>query len=1378
MINYILLFITVVVGSVEDPVQRYIDALTMQHGRLENPASLIQLHVDSESQNTVVSKKKPRKVRDLDCDAVVDYSDAIEDACHSWRYSVLVQTKTKLEGNARNMTTAAMNLQAINGSLNGDPLTGYGLGQLIDLQHAVLYGGSNILESGQEVKYRGLIRNVLAYGLAARNLYDQSVGVMDTAWTNFASVMDQLAEFMGDQQTKKYMLAIADGMADSEIRQKSLLISINQMKTDMVDSGNVLLEDIADRANAAQKPFLVQYTKLVSKKDDVKKSFTEGQQKASDKLEQVTSFLNDHAVAKMADYIDKMTATGQTDIKKARDDFFNFAHDEAKAFKTDVDKMAQIFSTDSDSFISKEQADWVSAATQQQVDLNSKQRDLKRKSEDESASIKLEDATEMASMNDMAVNLTDWLDTNIYASQDAVLKVSDQLKKLRSSAETVGKDVGNEFNNLLQELTDGTTSQRDKISSFMKLAADSSASELAALVQSAAKMRDGLGTSQSGAYADISSLIANLQVKLAQKAQDQGGVSADVQKALSLGQDTSQAKIGSTGQYQAGMVGQASSGVLSDAEDVLNWLRDSSVTQSGNSSMINRDLQSATAAGASAITDQADLQRQNALGLIQKLRALSSAGGKGASQSLNDASDAAQSLLASLSSVRDGTTSLSSLMADRSGALQDKLSSIAKQLGVSDDSASQMFSNLFRTAASDADTKISQLLESKAGNVRNQATTDGGQVSQAQNQVDSLTEETESAQKRAAESDAKFQSQLDQVSQTLDSQFSDRLARDAAIKTAITTGLGTTRDTLAAQAKKALDSVSATRQALADDATVQLDKDLGSLASKVSIASKQQFDQMTDSFGQIQGPGRTDVIRASTQLDQSISDFSKFFSSMVKTAGTADSAVDIMEREFKSNSTLIATSLSNSTVSRIGTDLNQSASQLVGFLKTVPRRISEQIKIIEDSFVSTDQQLAMKAKILESMANKTMTDEERAALSHEMDNLKKSQSLMSDFQVVQRQALNEVFTRQSGLLGKTGGTLGDLQGIANSVSNMLNNNAAINDRVDQAMAKSRVDFDSATSAMNQAVTTTNSSLGRQLDASNSQAGFSTNISNAQMGALIESANRDGSLAAQTASDVTDSSDAAISEKRTKLDAMVAMLQANRNTLLEATQRTLNAANSTSDQFKMDIESNGADRDQQLFIVKNAVQRLLQLWAQYTDTQNRKFNRWNKTEDEYYGQVMGNLRSLNQSAMDEATKTQAILQGDELASSKAILQLVQLENELGAILEQTRDAGQALNVSTERSADQLGEEIYRVDSTDKSLDDQARDSASGQASDMEAQADKQASGILESIHVQLPGTSATKGSLLQEEDVEALNDDTLRNEIDALDSAFNRMGKSD
>ena len=1352
-------------GIVGRNVDDWVRRLTLQ-GDLDSQlgGSLIEVHLNNH-RHAVASEDKKKRVRDLDCDAIEDDIDAVETQCHFHRYDVLKSLVSRLVGNGQSVSSIQTQLGVINTTLFGDEYNTEGISDLMNVQHLVLYGGSNMTADGKTITYPGLARSVAAYAAAASRLGNQTKAVMDTAWSNFLTVTSQLKEFLGEHQTKKFMDAVAEGMESGQLMQKSLLLTVNNMKQDTADVGNNALEKIADEANAAQPGIEKRIASLEALRDQTVQTMNANLEKGSKKLSEVTDFFNSQVPSRMADYIDRLTSNGAIAVKKARDDFFSLAHDKGAQFKTEVDKLVDIFNTNSQALLEGETLDWNQAVAEEQLRIQSKQKQLSRTSEDTSANLKLEDAAELATMNDMAVNVTDTLDTAIYTSQDAILKVSDQLKKLRTSADNIGKNVKDEFNNLLQDLTDGTTNQREKVSNFLKLAADSNADELAALVQSAARMRDSLGSNQAGAYADISAFIANMQVKLAQKAQNEGSVSTDVQKALAIGKDMSDSKLSAVDSFLAGNVQVASGELKNSASDVMGWLLDASISLGGNSSLVNRDMAGAAASGSAAVAAKVELQHEIALSQIQKLRALSLAGGQGASKSLNDASVAAQAILSSLQNVRGGTASLNELMSDRSGALSEKLSAIASQLGMSDEAAAKMFANLVKTASTDADMKISSLLNLRVTSIKNRATNDGAAVEAQMNEVNALADAREEIDSRAAEASDKFQAKLGDLAQELDAGFQDRMSRDATIKTAVESGLSNTRAMLATQAKKAFDSIGANRQAMGDDAIAQLDKDIDALNVKIKAVSRTQFDRVTESLGTLNGPDSTDMIRAGTQLNQAVDSFKKFFADMSSVVVSGDSILDQVDRVFRKNASELSNSLTNSTASEVPIRLQKRKDDLLVFLKSVPRRISEQLKVIEDSFLLTDDQISQKAKILEFMADRSMTAEERTLLNHQMENLEKSKQLMSDFQVVQQQALREVFTRQSGLLGKADGTIGDLQGISNSISGMLNDNDKINDRVEQAIAKSRVDLDGLNKALTDAVSTTNTSLSREIGASANQEGFSSNISNAQIGSLIDSVNKDGSLASQTAADLQENSSEAIAEKQAKLATILSMLQDNRNVLLEAAQRTLNAANSTNDGIKAALADSAADRDQQIVIVKNAVQRLLQTWTQYSDAQNRKFARWNKTEDEYVGQFLGTLGALNSTARSDMAATERAVRDDNDGSLAAIRAFVDLQNKIDSSIERTRSAIQAMNVSTENSADQIGEQIYRLDASDKSLDDQARSTAASEAAQLESQASEQAQSILDSFHVK------RTTSLLQIDT--DLDDERLRSQINQLEKKLGR-----
>ena len=1322
--------------------------------------SLIQTHVDQAAQHTLTSSSRTT-YRDMDCDLVEGHSDSIERNCDARRYETLKEVAGPVQENERNRTALLMDLQSLNVSWLGDPLTlNAGMKEIIQLQARMIYGGHYTKADGSAGYAAGLTKHAVQLGHVSTAVNNAMEAVMDTAWTNMVSVMNRLRTFIEDFQITDFLDAVSNAMLEAEYKQGFMMKDVNVGKGGIIDVANHLLNNVTTQVNENQPTFSKAVDELTVKKDALTKTQTADNVKASQRLEEVTDFFQMTMPQKIASYIDRMNADGRTIVKTARDDFFKSAQEFGVGFKKDVDKMASVFALDTQGVLMSEQADWSQAAGLADAELRDKYKQLSRKTESVISDTRLDDAAEMIGLNDLVVNFTDKIDSSVYAGQDAIFKVQGQLKDLRTTVDSVGHDGQSELDNIVQGLQDGVGSQKDKIAKFLKLSSDSNAAELSALVLSASRMRDALGSGQSAAYAEMSSLIANLQVKLAKKAEQENAVSADVKKALSLGKETSDAKLKALQDYQAASVGQTGADLQQSAADVLEWLQSASVSSGDGSGTLNRDMTGAGSAATAAVAAAAALEQERAVRQIEKLRTLARAGGEGSSKSLSDASAAAKAILDSLKSVRGGAASLSAAMADRNSALSGKMSALAEQLGMSDESAARMFESLMKTAASDADSKISTLLSQKLSGAQNGATKSGSAVSSIHSSVDDVLDQTDVAQSQALAIEENFKAKLGQLSGQLDAQFADRSQRDNAIRSNVERGLTQTRSKLSGEAQKAFEAVLATRQALADDTVVQLDQDLQSVNGKVAASSKLQFATISDALGDINGPNRVDAITTTAKLRDDIAQFSKFFNAMSAVSTAAASDFGGMETLFGQRSTEIQNGLMNNSLVDVSA-LERAKDEMKTFVKQAPRRISEQLKIIEDSFVSTEQQLAFKAKMLEAAAEQELSDAERASLDRQRSNLAKSQSLLTDFKTVETQALREVFSRESGLLGQAGGTVGDLNQIAGSISSMLNNNDKMNDRVKQALAKSSADVGSMQSAMKDAVNATQTKLDRELKAAAGQAGFSANITNAQMGSVVDSANRDSDLAQQVAGDIDEGSQQAVAEKQARLAALASLLQNNQGRVAEASRKTLATVGQSDIMFKDAIAGNAAERDQQLIMVKHAVAQLLQTWLHYTQAQSRKFTRWNSTEDEYVGQFMGTLGFLNQSALDEASKTAKAVQLDADESWKAFNAFVDLRNRIESSINQTEVAAQALNVSTENSADQVGQEIFRIDSTDKNIDEEARATATDEAAKTTHDADMKAHDVLASF-----APKAT--SLIEVVGVET-SDEVLRDEVAELES---------
>ena len=1337
-------------GRYNEKIQSYVETLLGSDG-----SSFLESHLNSGARAFATSKKKVR-YRDLDCENVEAMQDNIEQECSRHRWNVLKDIFPAIEEVERNRSQIAISIDTIDKSLHGTYMD-TGINELEGHQFAMLYGLKwNDTVFNRTVRYKGIVNQSDVLAQDAFSKQARLEGVFDTEWTNFLTVLHRLQNFTQDFTIDDFNTVLALGMKGAEIRQRLMMQTLSSHKDDISRMGNGLMAGMADTLNDEQSVFEKKIADTSSRVEKLIKEDTDNTNSASAKLDKLVDFFSYEIPQKMVDYNDRLRTEGRDSIKQARSEFFAHAKDNQKAFNADLNRQTDIFKLESSDSAESENKAWKLAEGTRQTELKAKIKEYARKANDLIADIKLSDAKDMITISDMTSQMGSQTDELVFSSQDAVTKVTSDLKQVKDKAEKVGLDVNKEFDTLIQSLVDGTTDQREKISNFLKLAADSNASELAALVQSASRMRDSLTSSQSGAYTEISQLIANLQVQLAKKDQEEGNVSVEVQKAIQLGQATSDAKLDATAAGQSSENSKILGSIQQDAADVANSLREGSISDAYQSGSSEKDIQGAAKAERDFLRNQAAMSKEQSLYIIKKLRALARDGAGSTDKTMSDASEAARAILASLSGVRDGTNSLSSALASRDGSMKEKLAAIARQLGTTDDAMANMYNGLLKTRAQDADSKITSLLSKKIGTARKIAVKDGAFIDAVAAGIDDASEDTEDAEKQAINVDAAFKSQMSSIASSLDSQFANRMERDKAIKNAVKDGLGEVRTKLISEAYKAFQTVEDSRKAIADDSLLQSDKSIDSIRSDVSEISKGQFGKVTDAFGLVRD-GQSDMTLAEAALNNNFERIKGVLASAHDNTALANAEIDGRIKRMGEGISALKSSFASGSLADISA-LQTSNAQLQSFIKTIPRRISEQIKVIEDSFVETEQGISLKAKYLETQAVNASSEDERAAAAAQLAKLNKSRELMRNFKDMQQQAMREIFAREAGLLGKSSGTMGDLQYIANSVSDMLNSNEAVTELSNQAIRKSEVDVNAITGSLGAAIESTHTAIQRDIDVSNSQSNFSSTIANAQISSLIDSANRDGALAAQTAADVDDSANEAIKAKRAKLAELAQVLQANQAKLSESAAEAINSASSSNNGLKAEIAANAAERDTQIFMVKNAVQQLLQTWSHYAESENRKFRRWNKTEDEFVGQFIASMATVNQSALTDVSKTSAAVEGDRSASDRALHQFVNFKEGLSTSMEQMRDAIGALKVSSEASADQVGEQIYGVDASDKHLDDKARQTATEEGKKLEQDATQD---IMDSFKIKsvafLEGASAVEES-----------DEALRNDISNLE----------
>ena len=1350
-------------GRTNDRVDQYIKALIQGDSTSKKTmTSLIESHLNDQHMHALVSGDSAKqRVQDMDCDKVIDDIDVIENTCHGQRWNVLRDISQTFEQMHHNYSELNLTLVGINRTMRGNEWGEDGLFGLIELQKAMIYGEN--LKNGTSVQqFSGFLKSINVMRKNAGTIFNASVGVMDTEWTNLLTVVNRLGMFFRDFHIGQFTSQLTVGSAEAESTQKQMMAEINAEKETVVDTANRFLTNISNTVNTFETGFAARVNGFQEQKDSLIASQDNQMDRASSKLADLEDYIQTTVPSKLASSVDKFQSSARSILKKASSDFFAASKDKNKQIASNWGKQTSLFSSNSQDLISREKSDWENAKQQSLADLNQKMSTLSKQSQTAAANFRMADSSNLVTMNDITTSLSDSMDSVIFSSEDTMRGVSKQVGDTKGKVESLNQMTVKAATSLLQQLMDGTGNQQQKISSFLKIASDSNASQLAALIQSASSMRDSLGEGQKDSENQLDALIANLQSRLAQKTQDEGSVSADVQKALQVGKSSSDAKIQALSDYQDSLNGQSAGSIQDAAAAVLDWLTSSSIRGSDMGISINSDLKTASSAATAFLNDGVSSQEASAANAAKALLAMSHSQSGASSRALSDASSATDGILAAIQAARDGGSSLKDGIMSRSSSMQDKLSQYANQLGSGDDSVAGLFSSIFSSVSGDAKSQIQALLYNRLHASQTSGSQTGVQVSSLGGDIDSLTDSTESSDQQALDITGNFRTKFQSISNGLDTKMSFRDRAQTSTKETLNDSLEQTLNELGAKAKKSLTASTTSQQSLADEGSVQVDKEIQRFMREADLKAKSDLEAISNAEVTISGLQRADMAGRELDLEKAIDKFADLYQDAVSKLALARSQENDTNSWFANNASMIMNQLNSSSLVDLS-PLDNAQAALTDFIKNTPRRISDQMRIIEESFVSTEKQLASKASMLKSMASGNLTDSQKKALSYEMKNLDKSQELMNDFKDVQRQALNAVFSKETGLLGNTSGTVGNLQTIADSISAMVNGNQQVNDLVNQAISKSRVDTESLISGMQGALEGTNHTLQNQLQSVNQQTSFSNNISNAQISALISSSKSDAIEAQKAAADVDESSDAAVQEKQAILAALTKVLQDNQAALDAQSAATLEASNSSYADLNANITESAADRDIQLTIVKNLVQQLLQTWQDYTESQGRKFDRWNRTEDQYVGQFLGTLASLNQSARTEASKTGKAILDIKGSTEIAISNFVTMENGLQTLLNQVHDAVQSLNVSTENSASQVGEQIYAVDASDKSLDDQARSSALQQANQTEIDVDNQGQGVLKTFDI-----DPVAGFI----EIQALpGDDVLRAEISELDQAI-------
>ena len=1283
--------------------------------------------------------KRKKKVLDADCDSVQSHSDVIENTCHEHRYKTLVDLVKNLTKVANSDTRLISKLAHLNQTTNGTT---------DDLQQLGVFQRINASSYGVDV----LVDQERIFAKKIRSLFNVTNAVYDTQWTNLLTTINKLANWTQEFTMNDFIFQLENGMNTAQMAQDDMAHLFASRLSSTTANANHWITGLAQMVNQFRQQMATKIAASTDLQAANYKKQTANANSASDKLDDVTDFFLHQAPQLMSKYIDQYRLDGVAAARAANSAFTSSAAVPPEEWK----RIQAVFEQGSHASLTQAQKAWVQTETVRLANFGQTFKKFTQTNANAVADTKLSDAQDMAQMSDLVNNMTDTLNSYVYAASDAVDKSTAAVEALKDQTTKANTNIKDAMAALLTQLSDGTGDQQVKISNFLKLASDSDANQLAALVQSASDMRASLSDSQAGMRADLDNLITNLQVKLAQKAESEGNVSLDVQNALTSGSATAAAKLRATSDYFAMVKAQAAADAEDAASGVLADVWNSTVAAAFGFGNIRSDMDGVAKSSRDFVTSQSDLTAAEAKNAIVALQQLAGSQTRSGLASSSDAQAAARAILDSLSGVQSGALSVSAALADRDGSTSSKLAAIATQLGMTDENVREMYAKLLKSAGASADSQIGAVVAAQLATAKAQASKTQNSVEQSAGDIDQAQASTALVEQQAIAVDAKFRSQLGSVASSLDSQFADRLARDSAIRIAVSDGLASTRNELFVEASKAVNAVSNSRQAYMNSMLDSMDKDIVSFQGDVSGLSKSQFNRVNGVMVDLD-QARSLRENADAKLTQTTDAYASYVQEANRRIGVESQMLDADEKTFADKASHVW-SLGAPELSDL-TDLEKSETDLNVLIKSVPEKISTQMKIIQDSFLLTDSQIAEKAKILQSMANSATSDEQRAEINQKLSTLGKSAALMANFKEVERQALNQVFAKNSGLLGTAKGSVGNLTDVANSISVMLNSNSQLNTQIDQSLANTLSDVNSMSGQMNNALAGTNSTLSRSIATASSEADFSSSITNGQVGSLIQSGQKDAFLAQTVVSDVANASDLTIREKQQQLKAYAAVLEQNRDHLIQQATDVMRSANDSDAGLRQKVAENAAEKASQLIIVKNAVEQLLQTWKQYTDAENRKFMRWNATEDEYVGQFLGSMSALNQSAMTVVTKTTSGISQTDTSSQTAITGFVDFENRMNAANEQVRAAVNALNISSGNSIQQVGEQIYQEDLKDANYDNQARYVATRDMVIASNKADAQMGDILASLKA---------GSVSSFIDETTDDNDELRAQVEELD----------
>lgn len=1269
-----------------------------------------------------------RVVYDKDCDYIQYEVDGIEGQCSSYRYEKLKQMVPAVKATSRVSAGVTANTTRLNNTFGGDPLSFVpGIREVLGNQRDALYGpnGSCLKPSKGSLGYSS---DRIAE--AENQLFQENMGLLDTAWTNTKTLDDHMKlHLVNIIQT---FTEAATATFNATMLTQATQATVNHLNLQGVfDTSQALLDSVASAVNKLQTKQDGMSETASKKLDEYKASIAKNIAQLEKRMDDSVNTLDaspqglERFTDMLVDGVTKLLALGEQDVEVEANKQIDSGP------KPRAAGIVRVFGAGSDSAVNSERGSWdgahktfIDATT---ITIKQNQGDIQNAVRNMTDEFGVANSELGSKLDEMAGEQS----LELAHLRNSAIDTGATMQKLQAKQRATTVGVRNLFDSLNTGNAVQMSDTQTKISQILSVASATAGDQLTAASHEVAVSGDATSDVTRDLESALGEMVYKIRTLLAEAASNSQTQALDQERTLRSATDVNQAKLDSVAASLALDVNDAGDQWEGSSDTAAELLSSVVGDAKSDRARIEGDQRDALTAEKSELSDkqlEAELSASGAAVDVRKDMLTA------ARSSLGFVRSAGNDLQAGKDSVDQNRALLTNLVRSVSGSgsqSDDQLSSLANQLGKTDEETAADLLRRAQAAARNAD----NLLEKSTGeteakqsiasaDLQKQLATLVGVVDDSAGRSERTLTRTGDSHDVATQELADIDSDANGIPRdTRDAHklTSDVLTND--LKSMFMSSQGAAGG-VAADAAEHASSVSQSAEGELDAALSAAKAAESRRLADASSEATQQTDKVTES--------RTTVLQTKQTMDKSWARLNGVLNAVMNMMGEMDTGEQSALSGFDQETRQLGLALLdlNSTVNNQLTNISSTVgSWNASFPDTLGKAVSDFIDSLGANGMRLMDAIVNEAHLKTSSA---LDGDSAGAKSLEtLDSLATVSNGYMSSVVKNEQDLDADSTATSSELASVSTDISKAQAFVKQHQDDL---ISGQDYADILMKKAAMESDAVRSQLAGSVSATNSSLSLSAKRSDAETKFKADMSGSQSAGLVAMANAAVSSTSVLATEAATAEESSLFQSSQSLMDLQQAMNRKGQALRDRVEATGSQLTEGEAQFLGNISSDKSQVQVQLMMAKRALKTLLSSWDQYVAAETSKFRRMNESDYHYQSLMDQRIESANASSggslrMSERGVTDM---NDEVLA--AVEDYLKFQEYMTGGFVGYREGLHLLNVSSEAGLAQVKEMIYNFNANDEFVDQQRRDDMAAFLAQFNKELDDKANQAKQSVGV--------------------------------------------